>query len=179
MVFAGPLSRPAPPWWEWRARKIGLGHEQDNRRVDGMPAVELREVRAVAEVRAGDGRAELVLVTGGGARLALELPLPVLLAATNALLRAAVERWPDLAFRDPPLEPEPILYAATAFRLRAVVRPAAGLFVHLRSAHAGPLVVGLGGGMVGPLLRQLARVHRKRRLSLAITHISDRPQGPL
>jgi hypothetical protein len=98
-----------------------------------------------------------VLETADGARLALELPLPVLLAATNALLRAAVERWPELAPRDPPLAPEPVVYAASGFRLTAVAGPEPGLLLRLRSAHAGPLVVRLGVGLVGPLLRHLRR----------------------
>ena len=119
-----------------------------------MTIEELRKVRAVAGTYAVDGGIELLLDTGEGDRLALELPLATLRTLLHTLLLAALERWPALKAGDGRTEPPPV-YLGSAVRLRVVADPAPVLVLELRSAHAGPLKVVLEAHVARSLLTSL------------------------
>src|SRR6476620_11568686 len=91
-MFPGRRPRlllPAAPATALGLREVGTGDAR-------MTIEELRKVRAVAGTHAVDGGIELLLDTGEGDRLALELPLGTLRSLLHTLLLAALERWPAL-----------------------------------------------------------------------------------
>ena len=120
-----------------------------------MTIEELRKVRAVAGTHAVDGGIELLLDTGEGDRLALELPLATLRTLLHTLLLAALERWPALKVGDGRTDPPPPVYLASAVRLRVMADPAPVLVLELRSAHVGPLKVVLEADVARSLLTSL------------------------
>src|SRR4051794_40232219 len=87
-MFPGRRPRlllPAAPGTALGLRQVGTGDAR-------MTIEELRKVRAVAGTHAVDGGIELLLDTGEGDRLALELPLGTLRSLLHTLLLAALER---------------------------------------------------------------------------------------
>jgi hypothetical protein len=118
--------------------------------------MERRVVRGIEGVQAANGCMSVMLETGDGSRMELEIALPVLLRLLNTMLHAAVGRWSAMPLAPPLLEPEPAMYHASAVRLKALERPERQLLLHMRSRHAGPLTVRLNAAMVQPLAERMA-----------------------
>src|SRR4051794_41296340 len=131
-MFPGRRPRlllPAAPATALGLRQVGTGDAR-------MTIEELRKVRAVAGTHAVDGGIELLLDTGEGDRLALELPLGTLRSLLHMLLLAALERWPALKGGDGRSQPPPPVYLRSPVRLPGGAHPAPGLVPELPSAHA-------------------------------------------
>src|SRR4051812_49640659 len=102
-MFPGRRPRlllPVAPATALGLRQVGTGDAR-------MTIEELRKVRAVAGTHAVDGGIELLLDTGEGDRLALELPLGALRSLLPTLLLAALERWPALGVGGGGSQPPP------------------------------------------------------------------------
>src|SRR4051794_16451934 len=162
-MFPGRRPRlllPAAPATALGLRQVGTGDAR-------MTIEELRKVRAVAGTHAVDGGIELLLDTGEGDRLALELPLGTLRSLLHTLLLAALERWPALRGGDGRSEPPPPVSLGGGVGRGGGAAPAPVLVPGLRSAHAGPFKVVLE-----------AHVARSLRASLEpIVHMLESRSG--
>ena len=141
-------------------RGTGLGLRQVKPGRGRAMVEELRKVARVAGTHAVDGGIEVVLDTGEGDRLALELPLATLRTLLHTLLLAALERWPALKVGDGRTDLPPPVYLGNAVRVRVMADPAPVLVLELRSAHVGPLKVVLEADVARSLLTSLEPIVR-------------------